>query len=337
MRLIGHHVTTLDSDGGVRIHMEFVSYDSTSARDGERVILGCAAFRGGRAKEAFGIIRSPLPRNQGVHSHSGVFSDGKRTEARGNVVKLIVVVLEGQGATGIALVAIGNRGVRAVDNDIGCDAVVDRHSATDISITANGNAARRGTRVKGDGPSHEGRIRSLFTGIVPGDHVARDGAARDAHVELLNSGRTTAERGATGVDGAFDGATADGHICLVYCGAGRAETVTIGIAARIDITFDGSVADNDIGRAIKGCIRLSLGKAATDDIASDDASAHFYEAFPCNRGDGAQVALIGNSQATADDITGLSAADLDMRTALHSAAGLAVRYSIGSLVVIVPG
>ena len=124
---------------------------------------------------------------------------------------------------------------------------------------------------------------------------------------------------------------------MVYCGAGRAETVTIGIAARIDITFDGSVADNDIGRAIKGCIRLSLGKAATDDIASDDASAHFYEAFPCNRGDGAQVALIGNSQATADDITGLSAADLDMRTALHSAAGLAVRYSIGSLVVIVPG
>ena len=61
MRLIGHHVTTLDSDGGVRIHMEFASCDSTSARDGERVRgLGLAVFRGGRAKEAFGIILSLL-------------------------------------------------------------------------------------------------------------------------------------------------------------------------------------------------------------------------------------------------------------------------------------
>ena len=252
------------------------------------------------SKEAGLVIRLRTC-GQVVHLHMGTTSGAKGIEARGNAGEVTDVIAERQSVVvPLAFIAIADGGIHAIHGHGGV-VRIDDHTTTDGGIPSDDDAALGGTAAVRAGSQQSERGGPGIAGVIPGHDISLDGAARDTDVEIFDIRRASVERGTTSVDAAFDGATADSHVCLVYCGAGRAETVTIGIAARIDITFDGSVADNDIGRAIKGCIRLSLGKA------------------------------------TADDITGLSAADLDMRTALHSAAGLAVRYSTGSLFVIVPG
>ena len=64
LHIISHHVTMLDRDGGVRIHMEFVGCDRAAARNGKRVSDNRATplARSGSAEDAcVGTIRTPLP------------------------------------------------------------------------------------------------------------------------------------------------------------------------------------------------------------------------------------------------------------------------------------
>ena len=76
--------------------------------------------------------------------------------------------------------------------------------------------------------------------MVPGHDIARDGTARDADVEIVDSGRTAIECGATSVDVAMDAAATDAQVGIGHLGRGM---TAVGQATGHHMAGDGTTAD----------------------------------------------------------------------------------------------
>ena len=218
---------------------------------------------------------------QVVHLHVGAFSDAERAKAGSGVVEVGVVVVEGQGAVGIALVALRDIGTVAVDNNVGRDASSRGiHLAADLGIATDGDGALAGGARTGRSPQEGSLGHRSFDGVIAGHDILCDGAARDADVEVLDRGRTTVERGAAGIDAAVDLAAIDGQVG----GFGHSGGAAVSQATGHDMAVDGAAVDDGVGGGGGGS-----GPATLSDTATQHGDRAIVDTTVLHASDGAAI------------------------------------------------